>query len=335
MLVPADQLARLRMDVVDPRDVLREAPHVLEFPVVLVHHEHEAALVQVDHVVAAVARDQDGLVRRVVVPDVVRDLLPVPLERARLRIEADDAAGVEVVALAVLADPRRRIAGAVDHAVGRRVVRAGHPRAATAVLAGLAGPARRIVLDGVEGPHELAGRGVDAVDLAARREIAGRGAVREDVARHDGRRREVAAVAVLERRELRRPQFLTGLLVERDAATVDGADVHATMRDGDAAAPRGEHGLRHRRIELRLVLPDRAAGRAVHRVDHVERRCVVDDAVEHDRRRLDAVRDVAGLMDPRDLQPLHVVAVHLLQRAVAPRVVRAVVLRPVVGVVQR
>ena len=51
--------------------------------------------------------DQGGRLLRVEVPDVVRRVLEVPLERAASGVERDDRAGVEVVAAALVADEVR------------------------------------------------------------------------------------------------------------------------------------------------------------------------------------------------------------------------------------
>ena len=56
--------------------------------------------------------DQRRRFLRVVVPDVVRRELEVPLQDAGLRVQRDDRIGIEIVAAAVVADEiRRRIAG--------------------------------------------------------------------------------------------------------------------------------------------------------------------------------------------------------------------------------
>ncbi len=150
-----------------------------------------------DDQVLTVFLEQHHLVRRIVVPHVLLDLLTIPFQIAGLGIERYDRIGVEVVTLPVRVDEIfPRIAGAVEDRVRLRVVSAGHPSAAAAIFAALARPTLRVVLDGVEFPHLLASFGFDTEDFPLRRQFAGSRAESQDVAGNDGRRREIAAMAV-------------------------------------------------------------------------------------------------------------------------------------------
>lgn len=78
-------------------------------------------------------------------------------------------------------------------------------------------------------------------------------------------------------------------------------------------------------------MPDLVARRAVEGEDTVERSRVVDDPIDRYRCRLQTLRDIAGLMRPRDMKMFDVVLVDLIKRTVALRVVGAMVARPVAG----
>jgi len=96
--------------------------------------------------------------------------------------------------------------------------------------------------------------------------------------------------------------LLAGLLVERDAASVDCADEYLAAANRDAAAVRREDDLAGEWIELRLIPPDVLARLCVDRGYPIAGRDRIDYAVDDDRRLLDAARNVAALSDPRDLQ---------------------------------
>lgn len=78
-------------------------------------------------------------------------------------------------------------------------------------------------------------------------------------------------------------------------------------------------------------MPDLVAAGAVKGEDAVERPCVVNDPIDRQRRSLQTLRDIAGLMSSRNMQMLDVVPVDLIKRAIALRIVGAMVARPVPG----
>ena len=69
-------------------------PDVLDFTLILVEDENITALVQVDDQVFAVLLEQHHLVRRIVVPYALFDLLSVPFQLSGLGIERDNGIGI-------------------------------------------------------------------------------------------------------------------------------------------------------------------------------------------------------------------------------------------------
>src|SRR6266851_1856936 len=99
--------------------------------------------------------------------------------------------------------------------------------------------------------------------------------------------------------QLNLPDFLAGPLIDRNAPPVHRADEDLASTHSDNAVPRGDR---------------------------------VNDAVDNDRRFLDTVGNVATLVYPGHLELAHIGFVDLVERAIAPRVIGAVILRPVVRV---
>src|SRR5215469_9235097 len=186
------------------------------FAVAFIHDEDETAFAEVSEQVLAVPLKEQRLVRGIVIPHVVVDLLPMPLQLARFRIQRQDRVGVEIVAIAILAiEVGAGIAGPVENRVRLRVVAAGQPRAATAELPGFAGPALGVVLDRLELPQLLARVRLDPINFPRGREFATGRSEGQHVVGDDWGRGEVAAATFLEISELDRPELLAGLLVER------------------------------------------------------------------------------------------------------------------------
>ena len=85
--------------------------------------------------------DEDGSFDGVVVEQVVRRELEIPFELAGVRIEREDAIGVEVVARTWTSiEVGRRITGAPEDGVQFRVKRTGHPSGAAAEFVAFTGP---------------------------------------------------------------------------------------------------------------------------------------------------------------------------------------------------
>src|ERR1700738_3592326 len=83
-IIAVDQPPSFRIDPLREIVVLNERPNVFELAVVLVHHEHKAALVQVNNLVLAVPVYEEKFVSGVVVPKVMVDLLSVPFQLSSL-----------------------------------------------------------------------------------------------------------------------------------------------------------------------------------------------------------------------------------------------------------
>ena len=136
---------------------------------------------------------------RVVVPDVVRRELEMPLQRAGLRIERDDRVGVQVVAQPVVADEIRT--GIADRPVDRielRIVGAGQPRGAAGMIDAFPLPGVRTRLATFrhrpEAPHLFAGRLVERRQESAHAFVAARRSRDDEVA---DRQRRAGGVVVL------------------------------------------------------------------------------------------------------------------------------------------
>src|SRR5262245_2575903 len=333
--VATDELTGFGVDALHPVVDVVHRPHVLDLAVRAVVHEHETALVLVDEQFLAVAIQYETLAEaRVVVPVVVRDLLVVPLELAVVRVEGEHRRRVEVVTGPRTAPIiiRRGVCRAPVDEVQRRIVGAGHPAAAAAELPGVTAPALRIFLDRVELPHLVSGGGLEAEDLSLDRQLARR--LSDDDLVLDGQRRagEVAA-ALLRLEDLLLPDDLSSLLVERDHAPVQAAEIDAPVRDREAAVVGLEEQRVHHRIELRVEVPDFLARRRIEREDAIVGGDVVHDPVDHERSGFQTLDNRARLMNPGHGKILDVVLVDLGERTVAGRIVAGVIHRVVVGVV--
>ena len=122
------------------------------------------------------------------------------------------------------------------------------------------------------------------------------------------------------------PDQRAGAAVERRDERVARAHEQLVAVDGQIAAVRAAQ----RRGQRPAVLPEQRAGGGVERLHHVARVGEIQHAVMDERRRL--VAPVAHRPDPGELQPADVLARDLVQRAVAPPVVRSPVDQPVVRV---
>ena len=132
---------------------------------------------------------------------------------------------------------------------------------------------------------------------------------------------------------LHAPDHLAGLGVERDQHAVGLLQDDLAFGIGQAAVDRVAAHLRdHRRVLLRLVLPEDLLRVEVDREDLVrERRVQVHHAVDHQRRALVAAQHAGG-EGPRDLHLADVAGVDLLELAVALVVHVTSLHRPVLGV---
>ena len=286
----------------------------------------------------AVVVDQDALERLVHVVAVARDVLEEPPHLARGRVEGQRRVAVERVPVgaARVPRPRLRLRRAVVHEAVDGVVTARDPgvaagpeqerQVAPGVAAALARPR-----DGRGPPYQAPGPSVDADDVA--------GVVAEALAAaetcHDrpvgDHRTAREAVAVVVGRDVGVPAHLAGARVEADDVRIDGVQDDEVLVDRQAAQLRGRP---QPLVHVPAVLPEEVARRAVESMHHVAGVGDVHHAVVDDRRRLRHAR----LEPPRPRQPqlADVVAVDLVERAVAPAVQRAPPAQPVgrVGVLE-
>ena len=202
------------------------------------------------------------------------------------------------------------------HVAARRVVRRPH--------------ARRLLGDGIEVPHLLAGLGIVGSHEAADAVFAAVSAD-EDLA-VDGGGRHRLAVAELRVGDLRLPDEAARLRVERHQLCVERRHEDLVAVDGDAAIVRTA-AVGRDRPHLVLVVPVLLAGLGVERVDVIEGRGDVHDAVDDDRSRLQRLLHLR-LEDPSRMQLADVRRVDLLAGEVARLVVVAVGVQEVVRVVR-
>src|SRR4051812_29099413 len=252
------------------------------------------------------------LVDRVVVVQVVRAELIEPARLAGVGLARENAGGPFVVAGALLRIPRAGIAGAVIDEVEFRVVGDPAPRRAAAGLPGLGGPGLHaeigalvarierlearadqhlLVRAGAVGaPEQLAALRIERREPAAHAEL-GAGIADEHLSLHHERRhghrfpaRDVA--------ELRPPELLAALRVERDGMVVEGVEEKPpAVVEGAAVDNIAARDALRRRIGLRVELPLQAAAH-VEREHRVRpRRDDEDRAAGDDGRRLVAAFD--------------------------------------------
>ncbi len=318
----------------------------------------EARLPGMDHrghrrPVLVLGIDQDRRTDRIEIPHVMRDILEVADIFAGIEIDRDQAVGVEIVARAHRAVEIGR--GIADHEIDaprgeidRRVLP--HPAAETLVgiaellerrffgrdvavqvMAGriLGRPdADRVFGDGIEGPEQLAGLGVERLDEAADPVFAAIGAD-QDLPIDRGRGHRLA-VALLGIGDVGLPDHLAGLGIEGDQLGIEGGEIDHVAIDGDAAVV-GPAAIDGDRSERMLVVPEFGAGAGIERIDVIEGGGDVHHAIDHDRRGLLRLLDL-GLEDPGHVQVPHVHRVDLAVGEVALLGVIPVRHQPVIGI---
>ena len=240
-----------------------------------------------------------------------------------------------------------RIAGAEVIEVQLGIVGARDPRHAAAVRHRvLIRPALRARLTlagrGVPAPHEIAALRIARLEVAG--DVERVAADADDHLLADDHRRVGREVLALHVGDLVMPPFLARRHVERDEVVVGREEIQPVVEDADAAVADVVAAAR-----LPGIVPGFPAGARIERPDVIRHR-QVQVAVDHERRRLDRRRTAPGrrrvgpfsaddragarrveAVDPRQREVLHVGRVDLLERAVAPARVVAVVGRPGVG----
>ena len=313
-----------------------------------------------DRLSAALDFHQRRLRGQIPVPQIVMDRLEVPAAAARAAVQREQAVAEQVFAGAVSAVIV--VSGRGQRNVGQPqvFVHAGHrPHIrAAAVFPGIAPPG--IVAElagarhGMEAPAQLARARVVSPDVAAG--ALGQ-AVADPAADHqgaltDGNRGGEAVTAVrfaenvgggIEHAVFAEARVgLAGLAVDGKNASVLVAQHEALGRPlppvFDAAA--GEEVIAAVAVELRVERPEQFAVAGVDRQQAVHRRRNVKRAVDHQRRSLEgrtggvaalAVRKVARVVFPGELEPGDVAAVDLVERGVAAAALVVAVVRPLLG----
>ena len=263
--------------------------------------------------------------------------LEVPAERAGRRIQRNQRAAVQVVALAGVAVPvRRRIPDAPVEQVEFRIVGAGQPRRRASSLPALTRP--RLVTrlagswNGLKAPCPRAGLRVVGIDETADAGLAAADADHDLAV--DGERRGGDRVAERVVGHLDVPPHGARRGVERHQVRVQCADEHTIVQQRHAAVHRTEpdeaHVLRHRR----LVAPERAPAAQVQRGDAALCFGDIHHAVGDERCRFDLPR-LLHLVHPLRPQPGDVGRRDLGQRREAMPRVRARVGEPRAGLAAR
>ena len=317
---------------IDVREVLvAEVDRPGERPGRAVELPQDAQLAHAEHRPPAVVVDQDPLERLVHVVAVARNVLEEPAHLAGGRIEGQGGVAVESVAVGSARVPRPRLGlrGPVVDEAADRIVAARNPGVAAGpeqqrqVAPGVSAALSRSG-DGRGAPRQTAGASVDADDVAGvLAEALAAAQTGHDRAVGDHRpARET--VALLVRRHVGVPAHRAGARVEADDVRVDGVEDDQVLVDGEAAHLRGGP---QPLVHLAAVLPEEVAGRRVERLHDVAGVRDVQHAVAHDRGRLrDARLEPPG---PDEPERADVVAVDLVERAVAPSVQGAPPVEPV------
>src|SRR5262249_59049699 len=106
--LPVDQgRTAVRADLTRPRQLFDERPGLEERARDAIEHVEEAVAIRLQQELARpplpLHVDEDGLLLRIPVPEIVRSELEVPLECSGRRLERENRVGVEVVSLSLVA----------------------------------------------------------------------------------------------------------------------------------------------------------------------------------------------------------------------------------------
>src|SRR5438034_1343982 len=262
------------------------------------------------------------------IPRVVPVVLEVRRQLSGVGIDRDRGGREEVVTRALVAEPRRGVAGAPIGQVQRRIVGAGDPHGPTALLPGVAGPRLATLLSGggnrVRLPRGLATVCIEGGDEAADAKLAARDTDHNLALGHEwGERHVVPSLPVL---DLLLPHDLAGSGIQRHEHTVVGGEVDLVTVEGDPAAGvvKDAQALGH----FPLVSPQQLPRLRLHRDDLVVRCRHEHHAVVDEERSL-VTRVHTGGERPGRCQLPHVVNVDLIERTVRPALVVATGHQPV------
>ena len=299
--------ARLQVDAGGPGDLLDEGKRIDQLAGGGVVHIEKSVAVGFGSHALAVHVEGDEFVDAVIVPGIVGRTLVAPDDLSGLDIDGHGRGGIQVVALAHMAVPGARVAGAEVGQAGLGIVGAAQPRRRAAGLprftrpAGVSGAGDAIFLavekthvafDYGARPDHFAGLGVARLDTAHHAELAARQAGDQE-AFGDQRRGSVAvagAVVV----DLLPPDDLAGGLVQGHQLRIERAENHQVVIK--RSAPVDHVAAGHDAFgQAVLVLPELGAGLGVQGKDARIRRRDEHLAVVHQRLRL-----LAALLFPAE-----------------------------------
>ena len=284
---------------------------------------------RLDHLAAALHRDQKQIGVAVIVPDVVRRELEMPLELSRLRGQRQHRVGIEIVPLTRLAIPvRGGIACGPEEHVLLGVVRACDPSRSPPVLPRVTRPGfypfLPLTWDRIATPLALACLHVIGIDITADAILAAGNAYDHLVLDHQGGYGGAIAVGVLVHFGV--PHYRPCLTVQRYQPRVQSRHEHLVVGNGHSAVGRPTADAQV--VGERVVVPPQGfTGGRVQGKQVIVRRRQVENAIGDDGRGFQLAGN-AGLEDPGHLQFLDVLAVEVFQGAEAPALIVAAVHQP-------
>ena len=229
--------------------------------------------------------------------------------------------GVEIVAGPGEGNPGISVADAPEHEVGLRIIVTSDPRGGSTGFPIVAAPGVAPRLAGLRShvgfPHLFPCFGIVGSDEPSIRTITTGNSGDELAIGHKRRRRHVLADRVVA--DDRSPDFLACLCLERDEHGFREDDEHFVAVKRDTAIHRLAAHVARR---FAAIAPQDGTRFRVQREHLVERARNEHHAAVDDRRRLVAVVH-ARRERPHRLQALHVAGIDLVERAVAPSIVRA------------
>ena len=328
-----------------------EGPGRDQLPGFPVDHIEEGVLVGLHQDMPGSALDrqigQHDRLRRVVVPAVARRGLIVPDLLTGTGPERHDRRGVEIVPGRRPAEfriPRRGIAGADVHQIERGIVDDRIPRTSAApALPPLARPGRsrfahrvrferkrRIAGHHIGPPGHRPGPGIVSRDVPSDGVL--RAGVTDQHAAPSDSGRAGDGVGFSQRGRLHAPRGLSGLLVDRDQPSVDGADVDSAAIEGHAAV----HHIATDELavllgHVRIIAPEHGASAGIHRVDHAPGAAGIENAILHQGGRLESVEG-PEVDRPGQAEPVDALLVDLAERAEALLGVGPSVTQPIGGI---
>ncbi|MGY2937866.1 hypothetical protein ACVWZ6_007468 [Bradyrhizobium sp. GM6.1] len=340
-----DDLAGLEIDAVIGIDEFKRVRRD-DFAGRPIHHVHIAVAARVDQHLARLSIqfeiDEHILVDLVVVEQVVRVDLVSPFGAAGVGVAGKDCGAPEIVAAALVGVPWARIGCAVVDQIEFGIVGDPSPHRAAADLPAVGRPRLHaeilaletvverleVVADqhvlvrarGVGAPRNGPGVFIERGDPAAHAHLAAAVADEHLALDHDGSHRD--GLALVDLPELRMPQLLAGLGVDRDRVVIKRVEEDLAVVEGESAIDHVAAGnARGCRFRLWRVGPFQFTARGIEcehtvgvgagiRADHIH------GAIDHERRRLLAAIGT-DRERPCKLQPRCIGRVDLIKVAIA------------------